>query len=170
MRDEQPDRLEHQAAAGIALADPVADLPGLGDAVADVAERDAADQRAALVLEDEERHRRAERVVLAVARKPLAPGGAVELVGRPARLPGLEEAAARRRAAPPIRDSRPRRGSRSVTRSPFSAGEARRKKGSENMRDRGCSDGELAGGGVRQRQRVADRLVGRRACRPGRPR
>src|SRR5690606_26256296 len=45
-------RIRHQPAPGIALADPVADMATLRDAMADIAERDAAGKLAA--LEDEE--------------------------------------------------------------------------------------------------------------------
>jgi len=42
MLSGEAERLQHEALAGISVADPVADLAGLSDAVADVAERDAA--------------------------------------------------------------------------------------------------------------------------------
>jgi hypothetical protein len=61
----------HQALAGIGLAHPIADRSGLGDAAANVAEIDAADQAAAIVEEDEQ--------AIGLARPPFA-----DLLAQPA--------------------------------------------------------------------------------------
>src|ERR1051326_3378742 len=50
----EAERLLHVAAAGVALAHPVAEAPGLGDAAAHVGEADAAHELAVLAAEHEE--------------------------------------------------------------------------------------------------------------------
>ena len=101
------------------------------------------------------------RIVLAVAADALAPGRAVELVRASSAAPTAPGRRGFRRAASPIRGSRRCSGTRSVTRSPFSAGRSRRKKGSANIGAGAGSDGELAG--CRRRlpgSESQDRLVG----------
>ena len=84
---------------GIGLAHPVAEAGGLGDAPAHVAQIDAAHQLPAVAAEDEQ------AIALIAApfgrhlAQPAAIGGEAERIVGPARLPGHEEIAARRRAA-----------------------------------------------------------------------
>src|SRR5207253_10288579 len=54
-RQQYPERRGHVAAAGMGLADPIADGAGLHDAAADIGERDAADHGAIRLAGDDER-------------------------------------------------------------------------------------------------------------------
>ena len=91
---ERADGGERVAVAGVGPAAPVADRAHLGDAAADVGERDAAGQRARPRAEDEERIGGAGVAVAGIGGEAAAVGRAAQVVGRPGRLPGLQEGAA----------------------------------------------------------------------------
>src|SRR6185437_11609757 len=93
-------KAQHQAEAGghvsppgIALADPISEARGLGDAAADVAQAEPADQRAVVAAEQEEAVALVGAPVRHIALEATAKGGARQRIGRPARLPRHEETA-----------------------------------------------------------------------------
>ena len=87
---DSPDRI---APSDVRLADPVADGAHLGDAPADVPKGDAANERASLLFEDEEGIGLPPLLILRVGGEAAAKRRPCEVVRRPSRLPGLQEAA-----------------------------------------------------------------------------
>src|SRR6478736_426831 len=79
---------------GIALAHPVADHAALRGAAADIADRQAAEQRAVPLAENKQRNGLAGVVLLLAANDAGAKGAFGQFVMAPRRLPRLQEATA----------------------------------------------------------------------------
>ena len=93
-RHQGAQRRRHQAVAGIGLTDPITDTAGLGDAAAHIRQRDAADQGAIRLAEDEKRIGLIGALVFGVALEAAAKCPAGEIIDGPDRFPGLEKGAA----------------------------------------------------------------------------
>src|SRR3546814_12651381 len=86
--DDRRDGLAHEALAGVALADPVADAGGLGDAAAHVGDRHAATQRVVGEAVDQEGETGAAAPLVAIRLAAAAEGVAGQTVVGPVRSPG----------------------------------------------------------------------------------
>src|SRR6185437_2566935 len=93
-RNQGAHRRRHVAFAGKRRADPIADAAGLGDAAADIGERQPADQRIVIAAKDQEGISEIAACILGVALEPPAERAACEIVRRPSRLPRHEKGAA----------------------------------------------------------------------------
>src|SRR3546814_11291492 len=92
--DDRRDGLAHEALAGVALADPVADAGGLGDAAAHVGDRHAAHQRVVGEAVDQEGETGAAAPLVAISLEAAAEGVAGRRVVGPGRLPGRQKLSA----------------------------------------------------------------------------
>ena len=94
-RDNSADGRCHIPLPGMLGADPIAEGTGLGHPAAHIAQRQAADERAARRREDEQRVAHVLAEVAHIVADAAAEGGAGQLVGSPNRLPGREKIVAR---------------------------------------------------------------------------